>query len=229
MTLDHKTALHNYNLLHPMLDLTTSLDPHFNIAYRFGAIFLAEPFPGGANRPDLAIALLQKGYAARADKWEYMWDIGFVHYWWRQDYAEAAKWFDRASQVPDAPWWLRSLAATTLAQGGDRQSSRAMWENIRQTAEVEFLRHDAEKKLAQLQAMDEIDVLQQAVNRFRDMAGMVPDGWAPLVRGRLVAGIPVDPSRTPYEIDRSGRVRLSRTSPLFPLPTDPKRPAIPVS
>ena len=33
------------------------------IAYRFGAIFLAEPHPGGAGRPDQAIALLKKGIA----------------------------------------------------------------------------------------------------------------------------------------------------------------------
>ena len=48
-----------------MLDLTTTLDPLFNVAYRFGAIFLAEPYPGGAGRPDLAIALLEKGLQAR--------------------------------------------------------------------------------------------------------------------------------------------------------------------
>src|SRR5688572_18545810 len=31
-----------YALLYPLLDLTTTLDPRFNIAYRFGSIFLAE-------------------------------------------------------------------------------------------------------------------------------------------------------------------------------------------
>src|SRR5687767_1664043 len=50
-----------YHLLYPLLDLTTSLDPLFNAAYQFGAIFLAEPFPGGPGRPDQAVALLQKG------------------------------------------------------------------------------------------------------------------------------------------------------------------------
>ena len=38
-----------YQLLYPLLDITTTLDPHFNIAYRFGAIFLSEPYPGGAG------------------------------------------------------------------------------------------------------------------------------------------------------------------------------------
>src|SRR5438876_29010 len=123
-----------YALLYTLLDLTTTLDPRFNIAYRFGAVFLAEPSPGGAGRPDLAIALLEKGLAERPDRWEYMQDIGFVHYWWRHDYKAAAEWFQRASEAPGAPWWLKSLAATTLVQGGDRQSSRLMWEAIRQSA-----------------------------------------------------------------------------------------------
>ena len=35
----------NYDLLYPLLDLATTLDPYFTIAYRFGAIFLSEPFP----------------------------------------------------------------------------------------------------------------------------------------------------------------------------------------
>jgi hypothetical protein len=137
----------DYALLYPMLDITTTLDPHFNIAYRFGSIFLAEPYPAGADRPDLAIKLLEKGLAARPDKWEYMQDVGFVHYWWRHDYQAAATWFDRASKVEGAPWFLRSLAANTLTEGGDRRSSRTMWESIRATAEIEWLRKDAERRL----------------------------------------------------------------------------------
>src|SRR3989338_4715464 len=120
-----------YSQLYPMLDITTTLDPRFNIAYRFGAVFLAEPPPSGPGRPDLAIGLLEKGLRERPDKWEYMEDIGFVHYWYRRDYGAAAASFDRAAGMPGAPWWLQSLAATTLAQGGDRRSSRLMWEALR--------------------------------------------------------------------------------------------------
>ena len=50
-----------FELLYPLLDLTTSLDPQFNIAYRFGAVFLAEPPPSGPGRVDQAVALLEKG------------------------------------------------------------------------------------------------------------------------------------------------------------------------
>ncbi|HXG57323.1 MAG TPA: hypothetical protein VNJ03_18225, partial [Vicinamibacterales bacterium] len=63
--LDRSGRRRKYQLLYPLLDITTSLDPYFNIAYRFGAIFLGEPYPGGAGRPDLAVALLRKGIAAQ--------------------------------------------------------------------------------------------------------------------------------------------------------------------
>jgi hypothetical protein len=210
-----------YRLLYPLLDLTTALDPRFNIAYRFGAVFLAEPYPRGPGRADLAIALLEKGLREQPDKWEYMQDIGFVHYWYNHDYRAAAQWFQQASDVPGAPWWLRSLAATTLAQGGDRQSSRQMWEAIRQSAQNDWLRSDAERRLAQLRALDDIDALQRAVDDYAHRAGQPPSGWNVLAAQRVLRGIPIDPSQTPYALSGDGRVGLSRSSPLWPLPSEP--------
>jgi hypothetical protein len=219
----------DYRLLYPLLDLTTTLDPNFNIAYRFGEIFLAEPSPGGAGRPDLAIALLEKGLRSRPDKWEYMQDIGFVHYWWQHDYKGAAEWFDRAGKIPGAPWWLKSLAANTLTEGGDRESSRAMWEALRQSAEIDWLRHDAERRLLQLQALDQIDALQATVDRFAAKTGGPAGDWLSLVRAGVFPGVPTDPVRTPYEIDGAGRVRLSTKSSLYPLPDAPKHIGAPPS
>ncbi len=86
---------HHYELLYPMLDIATTLDPYFNIAYRFGAIFLSEGYPGGPARPDQAIALLRKGIAARPDRWEYDMDIGFVYYWHLREYRGSGR-VDRA-------------------------------------------------------------------------------------------------------------------------------------
>jgi hypothetical protein len=209
-----------YPLLYPLLDITTTLDPRFNIAYRFGAVFLGEGYPRGAGRPDLAIQLLQKGLQERPDKWEYMEDIGFVYYWFVHDFHAAAAWFQKASDVPQAPWWLRSLAASTLAQGGDRKSSRAMWEAIWQSAEVDWQRKDAERRLAQFQALDVIDALQHAVDDYRRRTGQTPD-WPSLVRARVLRGIPLDPAGAPYELTADGRVRLSQRSSLWPPPDEP--------
>ena len=215
-----------YGALFSFLDLATTLDPQFNIAYRFGAIFLSEPPPAGPGRTDLAIRLLNKGLAARPDKWEYMQDIGFVHYWWNHDYHAAADAFQRASEIPNAPWWLRSLAATTLAQGGDRRSSRIMWTVLAQSSDNEWLRNSAVRALKQLDALDVIDRLQAIVAQYRDRAGS-PLTWQWLMRaGAPLRGIPADPTGTAYELSADGRVRIAQTSSLFPLPAEPPgRPA----
>jgi hypothetical protein len=211
-----------FPLLFPLLDLTTSLDPAFNVAYRFGAVFLAEPYPRGPGRPDLAVALLEKGLRARPDKWEYMRDIGFVYYWYSHDYRAAAGWFDRASEVPGAPWWLRSLAATTLVQGGDRRSSRQMWLAIRQSADNDWLKNDADRRLLQLRALDEIDGLTQAVDAYARHVGQRPPSWRALVAMGVLPGMMADPTGTPYELTGDGRVQLSSASPLWPLPEEPQ-------
>ena len=44
-----------------------------------------------------------------------------------------------------------------------------------------------------------------------------------LIRAGVLPGIPLDPIGTPFEIDPDGTVRLSRTSPLLPLPEEPRR------
>jgi tetratricopeptide (TPR) repeat protein len=213
----------DYPQLYALLDITTTLDPHFDIAYRFGAVFLAEAYPTGAGRVDLAVKLLEKGIAARPDKWEYMQDIGFVYYWFAHDYREAAAWFEKASEVPGAPVWLKGLAATTLAQGGDRQSSRRMWQAILETSDVEWLRNSAQRILAQLQALDDIDAIQSRLDAFAKVRGAPPGDWPTVVRARVFPGTPADPSGTPYELTGDGRVRLSPSSPLFPLPVEPQR------
>jgi hypothetical protein len=212
------TPQSRFELLYPLLDMTTTLDPRFNIAYRFGAIFLAEPPPGGAGRPDQAVALLQKGLRERPDKWEYMQDIGFVHYWWERDYKAAADWFDKASQIPGAPWFLRSLAAVTLAEGGDRRSSRTMWTAILESAEIDWLRNDAERRLKQLDALDLIDQVQQAIDAARPRTGTL-DNWPDLIRAGVLPGVPVDKTGTPLGITHEGEVHLGVMSPLYPLPT----------
>jgi hypothetical protein len=211
-----------YDLLYPLLDLTTSLDPYFRIAYLFGAIFLSEPPPGGPGRPELAVALLEKGLRTQPQQWEFAQAIGFVHYWWRQDYQQAASWFARAAEFPNAPIWLAPLAATTLAQGGSRQSSRLLWQQIARGAEDGWYRREALRRLRQLDAMDQLDRLRASVEAFRERRGSPPADWADLRGAGDVPGTPVDPAGFPYRL-AAGVVSLDPRSPLHPLPTEPPR------
>jgi hypothetical protein len=211
-----------FDQLYPLLDLATSLDPRFTTAYRFGAIFLSEPFPSGPGRADLAIALLEKGLQARPDYWGFAQDIGFVHYWWLHDYPKAAAWFVRASEIPGAPNWMKPLAAVTLAQGGNRSSSRQLWRQVDEGTDLEWLRVQARTRLRQLDALDQIDALLGMARDYEQRSGAPLRSWADLMRGGYVRGVPLDPAGHQYVLDVArGRITLSPESPLNPLPVEP--------
>lgn len=211
-----------YALLYPLLNQATSLDPRFNLAYRFGAIFLANPPPGGPGRPDQAIALLRKGIAAMPWKWQYYQDAGFALYWGRQDYIAAADWFQKGSEIEGAPWWMKSLAANTLAKGNDRSASRLLYSALLESGENDFMKKDAARRLRQLDALDGIDVLNGAVQRYRAGGGQPPLTWHALIAARLLRDVPRDPDGFEFQLDPdTGRVDLDKKSTIHPLPNDP--------
>ena len=154
------------DLLYPLLDIATTLDPAFNIAYRFGAIFLAEGRDRGLSHPELAIRLLDKGFANNPHKWHYLYDKAFVYYWTYRDARTAAHWFGEAGKVPGSAEWLPGLSAYMLAQGGDRRSSRFLFEQILQTAEHEYMKTTAQWRLGQLDVLDLIDQLNPVLDRY---------------------------------------------------------------
>jgi tetratricopeptide (TPR) repeat protein len=212
------TSAHPFELLEPLLNLTTTLDPQFNIAYRFGAIFLSLDPPNGPGRPDRAIALLEKGLAANPRRWQYAHDLGFVHYWYTGQYAEASRWFERAAAIPGAPEWISPLAALTRAKGGDRDGARRLLATL-QEAQESYIRDAARRSLSQLQALDAIDQLTAIVDAFHARAGRYPTSWREIIAAGQLRSTPVDPTGVPFALDaETHAVTLSPQSTLLPLP-----------
>jgi tetratricopeptide (TPR) repeat protein len=218
---DRKSArtANRFELLQPLVDLTTTLDPRFNLAYRFGAIFLSMEPPSGPGRPDQAIALLEKGLASNPRRWQYAHDIGFIHYWHTGNFELAAQWFERAAAMPGAPEWIKPLAGLTLAQGGDRAGARKLLTELLSSNEA-YIRRAAERSLAQLQTLDVIDAMQDHVSAFQAATGRYPANWRELGMAAGLPGVPLDAAGVPLEYDVVNHtVNVSRSSPLFPLPT----------
>ena len=209
---------HRFELLYPLLDLTTTLDPRFLIAYRFGAIFLAAQPPEGPGRPDQAIALLGKGLKTTPDRWQFAHDIAFIHYFHTRDYKQAGEWFQKAAAMPNAPTWLGPLAATTLAHGGSRAKAEEMLLRLRQSEE-EYINRAANRALQQIAALDFIDLLNKAVELFRTREGRYPASWQDLIRaGVLRGGIPRDEYGVAFEYDPATHtISIGPASPLLPL------------
>jgi hypothetical protein len=217
------------DLLYPLLDITTTLDPAFTVAYRFGAIFLAEGRDLGLSQPELAIKLLDKGFASNPSKWHYPYDKAFVYYWTYRDARTAAHWFAEAAKVPGSAEWLPGLSAYMLAQGGDRRSSRFLFQQMLQNSDHEYMRKNAEFRLAQLDILDLIDLLNRMLDRYAQVAGTRATTWAPLIARQWLSAIPTDPDGKPMVIDPHGRAALDPSSKYSPLPDEPASAPPPVS
>jgi hypothetical protein len=201
-----------FKLLGPLLQITTDLDPHLLIAYRFGSIFLADKPPRGAGQPLEALALLHRGIVANPDYWRFWEDVGFVYYWDLKDYAAAARAFQTGSERPGAMQWMRAMAAKVAAQGGQLATSRFLWSEIARQADNQQIRKNAEDHLIALEAAEEISKLGELVALYNSRQGRPARSFQALVVAGYLRALPRDPSGAPYILDASGRVRLNPRS-----------------
>jgi hypothetical protein len=206
----------NFALLYPLVEITTTLDPRLEVAYRYGAIFLSEPAPVGAGRPREGIAILERGVAAVPGNWRLRQDLGFFTYLFLHDVERAASILEEAADVPGAPFWLRTLAADLLLKGGERQAARAMWTQMSEQAEEALIKENARQRLLLLDALDRADTLTALVAELEGRTGRRPASLGELAASGLAGDPLVDSAGVPFEYDpRTGKVRLSRRSRLW--------------
>ena len=197
-----------YKLLKPLLDITTTLDPHLLVAYEFGSIFLAQQPPQGAADPQAAVELVERGIRENPNHWRLYYSLGFIHYVERQDYKAAAEAFERGSRVPGAYPWMKIMAATMAQHGGDIQTARFLWSRIYESTEDDMIKANAVRRLRALQVDEEVPFLEHLVRLFRERTGRQPDSWADLVSAGMLRGIPVDPLGHSYRLIPEGRVEV---------------------
>jgi tetratricopeptide (TPR) repeat protein len=213
----HNHAL-SYNLLYPLLEITTQLDPRLLVAYQFGASFLAPPPPGGAGQPERAIQLMEFGIQNNPNNWKLYYDLGFVYYMNLKDYKQAAAAFERGSKVPNAHPFLRLLAAQMAEHAGEFDTARMMWSATYQNTQDKLIRQNAVEHLRALQVEEDVTHLQQAVTRFGERTGRLPASIAELAAAESLPGIPVDPDGHPYKLSPEGRIEV-RVPDDFPFAT----------
>lgn len=191
-------------LLAPLLDAASTLDPRFISVYEYGAIMLPAVSDSGS---DQAIALLRKGIAANPTEWRLFHHLGYI-YWQRGDYKEAAEVYHEASQLPGALRWLAAMSARMTAEGGSRGTARQMYQVILEGANDSETRKMAERRLQQLDSLDERDTIRQALTAYQSRTGRCPTSWRQVTGLLRTAGLridastgaPLDPSGMAYEL-----------------------------
>ena len=205
----------NIDLLWPLLDVTTSLDPNLIIAYRFGAMFLSEPPPSGAGKPELGIELLQRGIHANPEYWRFYEDLGFIYYFDLKDYRRAADAFLEGSKKPGAMIWMKAFAARISEKGETLETSAMLWSEIYNSTSEPSIKKNAQIHLQLLRARADCTQLNNIAAEYEKRVGRRPGNMRELVNAGLLRAPVVDPAGFVYSFDAEGKAQISPTSPLF--------------
>jgi tetratricopeptide (TPR) repeat protein len=136
-----------YPHLYRLVDLTTSLDPHFLDAYQLGGLFLVI----GRAYPE-AIAIYRKGIDHNPDRWELPHDLARMYFLELGDIPAALEWFQRTDALPGRAHYVPRFVARLQARLGLVEAALEMWERMRETTENEWVRETAEQEIRKLRA-----------------------------------------------------------------------------
>ncbi len=145
---DYRQENHSLAYFEGLIDIVTTLDPHFIFAYLFGALVVAEDV--GDLRS--GIEILKAGMVKNPRAWQLPFEIGFISYLNKVDFALAGRYLNLASRMPEAPERARRFAAFAYAQADQGVPAIRLWE--------EYMEHTANPLLKEM-AQRYIDKLKQ--------------------------------------------------------------------
>lgn len=208
ISLDNLTAL-NPRLLYPYLDNATTLDPQFIAAYSYGALVLP------AIDKELAIKFAEKGIENNPDVPILYNYLGFI-YWKSKDYEKAAEIYGKGAAIPNAPPFLKLMAANMKSDGGSRSTARAIYKQIYDESNDPDVMSVAKLRLMSVDALDETDAIRAVLKNFQQKNGRCANNWSeilPLLKNvKLPDGLEfrldasnnlLDPAETPYLLDKT--------------------------
>lgn len=212
------------DLLWPLLDISTTLDPQLLAAYRFGATFLSEPPTAGAGRPDLGVELVQRGIQANPDYWRLYEDLGFIYYVHMKDYPKASAAFLEGSKNPRAYDWMKVMAARIAEKGDSRTTSMFLWNELYQSTKSPDIKKNALAHLQLLRAEADCEQLDALAAEYEKRTGKRPGTVRELINAGMLPGAPLDPLGTVYVFGKSGKAEINPASALVELKKRYDRP-----
>jgi hypothetical protein len=142
----YRKGEHDLAYFEGLIQLVTDLDPHFVFPYRFGALVLSQDM----ESLDRGISVLRKGMHHNPTNWELPFAIGFLYFVDAGNADMAARYFDLAARMPDAPDLARRFAAFVYLRAGHDEMSIQMWEVLKETTDEPYMRELADRYLEKL-------------------------------------------------------------------------------
>lgn len=195
-----------YELLQPLIDITVALDERFEMAYQFGAIFLAEPSPQGAGEPEKAVQLLERG-VQRTGSHVLQHLEAHILYLHLDDAQRAAAILLDIARTHKGAMPFEALAADMLQRRNQHEVARRIWKGMYDSYSGQ-IRDNARWNLERLDALDGVRAVQARIDAATKSLGRPPASLT-----RVIGRAPVDPAGVPFDYDpATGRVSIGKRS-----------------
>lgn len=189
----------DWRLINQMLERITDLDNLFWDPYLFAETMLAWQ----AGLPKEANKLLLKAAKHRTEDYRPLYFIGFNHFYFQKDPYQAAKYLRRAAQLPEAPSYLKGLAARMSLYGNQTAMGITFLEDILKDTLDPTIRLYLGKRLATLKI---IASLEEKVKEYKSTHKTLPQSLDDLVKTGIISSIPDDPYGGRFVLLENGRV-----------------------
>jgi tetratricopeptide (TPR) repeat protein len=190
-----------------LIDVVTTLDPWVGHAYRFAAVWMTDDEAAVRH----ANAILERGIAHHPDEWRNRFYLGFNHFFYLGEDAEAATVLEPAVALPGAPLYLGRLVARLRsdAAGGEIEAAAAFLSELLRQTEDPFARAEYEKALDEIETERRARLLDGAREEFRRRQGRDIARVEDLVRvpPPVLRALPPEPHGWEWTLDpKSGQI-----------------------
>ena len=142
---EEDAAKRDYGQAFPTLALITGLDPNFHDAALFGSWALAD-----GDRLDEARELLRQAMERHPQDYRYPYQMGVLEFLYGRRYLDAARYFEHAATLPEAPPGTLRFAASMYAKGSKSDLAIQTWRAIHRASTDAQNRAIAERALKKL-------------------------------------------------------------------------------
>ncbi len=143
---EYRLDKHDLSYFEGLINIVTTLDPHFVFAYIFSALVVSSDM--GAF--DKGVEILRRGMQHNPTSWKLPFEIGFLYYVDAGNPDLAGRYFELASRLPDSPEMAQRFAAFVYSKAGRQDNSIRMWQELLENTDEPYMRELAERYLEKL-------------------------------------------------------------------------------
>jgi tetratricopeptide (TPR) repeat protein len=198
-----KLTRNEYDRLALMIQTVIHFDPRFKVPYLLGGLILGDSQPHVQE----ALKILDQGRANHPDDWRFPFYVGYLRYFSLGDPMEGGKALESAAKIDGSPPYLPLLAARMFSEGRKPETAlRFLTEMVHQEndpARLEVLK----RRIREVVAERDMQMLEEAVEAYREKTGRLPKELSDLVREGMVARVPEEPHGGRYLLSPDGGIR----------------------